>query len=263
LRDHIRVKLKTFYGRRSTFHLEMSINDKLSDMIPKICIEEDSISPTDKKFNYANQYRLVSSRGRIKELNSTRTFAEEGINDNEALIMINPVSLSFSDIYKGHLIYLDSKNKAALKQGGDEPQFVLADHGYSCGKNYCEFILETEPYERSVIIGVTLKRSEYSLSSSDIKGFWGYVLSDGKKVQNSTSNKLEMIEYGDITKIGDRIGIMIEYNASGVDISFFVNKINLGIAFKSLPAATYFPCAVLGFDGTRIRITNKVSFPDL
>jgi len=232
----------------------------------KITIEEDKQSESDKeiiKWNYSNQYRLFSSNGRIKELNPNKTFAEELISDNETIISLNQIDLIFSEINKGNMIYLGNKSKTARKQGGDEPQFVITEKGFNYGKNYCEFILDTEPYERSVILGVSLPRTDYIMSSGDMKGFWGFVLSECKKISNNQNGKVETIEYGDITKMGDRVGIMMEFDSSGVDISFYINKINMGVAFKNLPLATYYPAAVLGFDGTKVRITNKIGFPDV
>jgi hypothetical protein len=244
----------------------VNINEKLSDIIIKITIEEDKLSESDKdmnKWKYSNQYRLISSNGRIKELNPYKTYAEELITNNETIILLDQINLNFSETNKGNLICLGNRSKGAMKQGGDELQFVLTEKGYNCGKNYCEFILDTEPYERSVILGVSLPRTDYVLSTGDMKGFWGFVLSECKKISNNTSGKVEAIEYGDITKMGDRVGIMIEFYPSGVDISFYINKVNMGVAFKNLPLTTYHPAAVLGFDGTKVRITNKVGFPDV
>ena len=55
----------------------------------------------------------------------------------------------------------------------------------------------------------------------------------------------------------------MEFTELGLDVSFFINKINLGVAYKSLPFNTYYPCVVLGFDGTRVKMINKVSFPEI
>jgi hypothetical protein len=36
----------------------------------------------------------------------------------------------------------------------------------------------------------------------------------------------------------------------------------LGLAFENIPKDHYFPCVGLGFDGSKVKITNKVKFPD-
>jgi hypothetical protein len=265
--------VKTFHGDRTTFKFEVNINEKLSDIIPKICIEEDKIftnlsirdqeTITSKKFNYANQYRMMACLGRIRELNSLKTFREEGIKDEETILILDPLKLKFSEVNKGSMIYLENRNRIASKQGGDDHQVVMTEQGFSISKHYCEVILLTEPYERSVIIGVSIKRSEFNLNSNEMKGFYGFILSECKKVQHGANNKVEMAEYGDLTKIGDRVGILLEFFPNGLDVSFFINKINMGVAFKNLPLTTYYPSVVLGFDGTRVRITNNVTFPDV
>lgn len=62
--------------------------------------------------------------------------------------------------------------------------------------------------------------------------------------------------------MGDQIGILMEFNEKGLNVSFFINKLNLGIAFKTLPPNTYYPCALLYYDQAKVRITNRVPFPD-
>lgn len=63
--------------------------------------------------------------------------------------------------------------------------------------------------------------------------------------------------------MGDKIGILMEFNEGGVDISFFINKLDLGVAFKALLGnVSYYPCALLLYDGAKVRLTNKVPFPD-
>jgi hypothetical protein len=246
------------------YQIEVGINEKISEVITKLCILEDKIEDKTKKWNFTNQHRLVSSNGKIKELNPYKTFREEQIKMNETILLIPPGNLNFSEITKGHLIWLENRNRTAVKQGGDEPQMVMTEQGYSCGKNYFEFLLETEAIERSVIIGLSLKRTEYTnINVNEIKNFFGYILSECKKVSTNASGKVELVEYGDITKIGDRIGIMTEFTPTGVDVSFWINKVNMGVAFKNLPTATYYPALILGYDGTRVRVTNKVGFPDV
>ena len=72
----------------------------------------------------------------------------------------------------------------------------------------------------------------------------------------------EQVEYGDISKMGDKIGILMEFNEKGLDVSFFINKMDLGVAFKNLPNNTYYPCVLLYYDGAKVRVMNKVPIPD-
>lgn len=62
--------------------------------------------------------------------------------------------------------------------------------------------------------------------------------------------------------MGDKIGLLMEFTDSGLDISFFINKMDLGIAFKGLPNDIYYPCALLLYDGGKVKLTNRVPIPD-
>jgi hypothetical protein len=76
------------------------------------------------------------------------------------------------------------------------------------------------------------------------------------------NGQVEQVEYGDLSKMGDRIGILMEFGDKGLDVSFFINKINMGVAFKNLPGGTYYPCVLLYFEGAKVRIMNRVPIPD-
>jgi hypothetical protein len=56
---------------------------------------------------------------------------------------------------------------------------------------------------------------------------------------------------------------LTEFNSNGVDVSFYINKVNMGVAFKGLPANSYYPVAILGYDGARIRVVSNVQYPDV
>lgn len=63
----------------------------------------------------------------------------------------------------------------AFKETGDEHQFAVCDKGYTNGKKYIEFKLETEPDENNIIVGVTKARIDYYCNLDDCKNFWGFL----------------------------------------------------------------------------------------
>ncbi len=63
--------------------------------------------------------------------------------------------------------------------------------------------------------------------------------------------------------MGDKIGVLLEFTQQGLDVSFFINKLDLGIAFKNLPFATYYPCVLLYYEGAKVKVTNRVPLPDV
>lgn len=196
----------------------------------------------------------------LRELNPYNSFFEEKIKDNDNLILLSPETIKFSQTMKTSHIYLENKRKTATKMDVDDIEYCLCDPGIKFGKRYIEFILESEPIESSIIIGVSTLRKTYKFSNS--KNFYGFILSDCQLVFN-LNNKIEKCDYGYETKIGDRIGMLIELTKNGREVTFFVNNVSLGIAFRDLPKEQLYPCVCLGFPGTKIRINSKVSFPNV
>ena len=56
--------------------------------------------------------------------------------------------------------------------------------------------------------------------------------------------------------------MLLDFKDTGLDVSFFVNKTFLGVAFKSLPIDSYFPSALILFDDCKVRIDNQVNVPE-
>ena len=206
---------------------------------------------------------MSTSKNKIKELHPLKSILEEDISNNQILMLLPQKDIFLSENHMGINILLENNLSSAFKYGSDDHQMILADRGYKSGRHYCEFIFETEPTEKAIIIGVCLMRNDFNFSVADPKGFWGFIPSDCKKIGYNDKGTLDKGEYGAICKIGDAVGIMMEFSSNGIDLSFYINKIHLGIAFKSLPFQTYYPCAILGYDSSRIQIINNALFPDL
>ena len=52
--------------------------------------------------------------------------------------------------------------------------------------------------------------------------------------------------YGDYTKIGEVIGVLLEFNEAGIgNLTFYRNGVTLGKAFDNLSAGMYYPCVSL------------------
>jgi hypothetical protein len=61
--------------------------------------------------------------------------------------------------------------------------------------------------------------------------------------------------------MGDKIGMLLEFNEDGMDVSFFLNGIDLGIAFQKLLKNKYFACVVMLYEGTKVKLSNDIPFP--
>ncbi len=155
---------------------------------------------------------------------------------------------------------MENQNSIAHNLSGVEDHLVvLCDRGYKSGKNYIEFTLLTEPCQSSTIIGVTHLRSDYYFNMNDHKNFWGYVPSEGTKIGNNKTT-----EVGMPCKINDKVGLLLSFSKTGLDLILFINNVEVCTLFKNLPNShLYYPCSVLKFDGMKIKVSNRVPIPSL
>lgn len=192
-----------------------------------------------------------------------KTILEEDIHRDQTLILLPQKKIFFHESYLGPNILLENNSSTAVKSGSDDLQLVFADCSFKYGKHYVEFIFETEPAEKSILVGLSLSRSDYYFNIGDPRSFWGFIPSECLKIGYNEKNVLEKKEYGTNCKIHDSVGMLLEFHTKGLDVSFFINKINMGVAFKGLPFQTFYPCVALGFDSSRVRIVNEAAFPDM
>ena len=260
--QEITVKLKTFHNTRELFTFTVDPSLLISSLLEKVNeIESTKNLPIEKRWAKGKQYRIFSCNPKIRELNPKASFTTEKINNNEILILLPQKKLFFSEYMKGSSVILAKSNQIAIKRM-DDFQYVLGTLPFSFGKHYFEICLLTEPLEKSVVIGVCSKRDNNNLLIYDVKSFWGYVLSDLKKMTYINS-KTEILDFGELTKIYDRIGVLVDFTKEGVNISYYANKILLGQAFTKIQEKVLFPCVRLGIETTKVMITNQVDFPDV
>ena len=256
LSSEIPIRIKTLYGSRKEYTFTLSPEDKIGLLIKEIQKAEDKDKDIKEKMNKSQSYRIISTKGLLKELNLFSKVYEEKLSMNQLLILAPNHPMKFSDKHHGDQIAIEHGN-IAHKSSGDDLQLALIDKGYYRDVSYTEFILETEPDERGIIIGVSLARDDYGLD--EITKFWGYILSDGCKVSNDTQK-----DYGKVCKLGDKIGVLMEFNENNntLSVSFFVNGENQGVAFEGLEKNVYFPAAVLYYEGTKVKVVEHSNIPE-
>ena len=224
--------------------------------------KKSEIEYEEERITEQSQYRIFSCRKQIHELNPTRNLIENDIHDNELLLYLPIKKLSFSEYAKGRSIIVSQEGKIASKVNTDEPQYVLGNIGYSFGKHYFEVNLLTEPIARSVIIGLATKKNPADMFINDVHNFYGYILSDMQKISlvNGKQEKKDYIK--EPVAINDIIGVMFEFKKEGLEISFYKNKICLGIAYNKIyNDKIFFPAISLGIAGSKIQISNQIDFP--
>ena len=55
--------------------------------------------------------------------------------------------------------------------------------------------------------------------------------------------------------------MLIELSFNERNITYYINKNLVGVAFRNLPHEILYPCVCLGFPGTKIKVDSKVEFP--
>ena len=283
----INFSIKTFYNERKIYFLEkIDIFSTLQLAIKQMFKQEkkekeknkeqekekdkgenneekkSEIEYEEERITEQSQYRIFSCRKQIHELNPTRNLIENDIHDNELLLYLPIKKLSFSEYAKGRSIIVSQEGKIASKVNTDEPQYVLGNIGYSFGKHYFEVNLLTEPIARSVIIGLATKKNPADMFINDVHNFYGYILSDMQKISlvNGKQEKKDYIK--EPVAINDIIGVMFEFKKEGLEISFYKNKICLGIAYNKIyNDKIFFPAISLGIAGSKIQISNQIDFP--
>ena len=269
----IKIKVKTFFNERSIYTLEnIDITSPLHKAIEKLFTEKKEKEKEKENNSLKNmehitnktQYRIFSCHKSIHELDITKCIYENEIQDNELLIYLPIQELSFSQHIKGNSVLISQKNKIASKVNTDAPQYVLGDDYYFFGKHYFEINLLTVPIATSIIIGVATKRNQRDKYTYDINNFYGLIISDmtliwtdrGKQLKKDfNKNKKENFAINDI------VGVMLVFKKEGLDISFYKNKMFLGLAYTKIPENVFYPAVSLGIAGSKVQISNQIDFP--
>ena len=263
IKKKITVKIKLFLNDRNNYIFEnIDINSEINILFNKIVEKENELKITNK-FNINKQFRIFSCHFKIRQLNYNNKFYEEKIYENETLLIFNQKKLFFSEILKSPNIILQQNNSIALKTISDSHNYVLGEFPFTIGKNYFEINLITDPFEKSVLVGVATKKDPKNINILDVKNFYGYLLSHCKKY-SILNGKLDANEnYGEKIKLGDNIGVLCLFKKEGVDVGFFLNKKFLGFAYKNLAKDfIFYPAVLLGLCNSKIKITNDVEIPN-
>ena len=249
--DKISIRIKTIDSKRKILQFTLDPNDKILKIFTLIAENDptNSISPSS--------HRLIFSRGKIKDLTISRKVYEERLEPNQLLLLAPRQPIRFHDTYHGSQIAYEDDGIGIRKIYGEDVEIALVDKAVSHDSFFAEFLLETEPDERGILIGISLSRHDYYVD--DYTGFWGLILSDAKLVSSN-----EQRNYGKTFKIGDKVGISIVFNEKNkVDVEFYQNGVSLGVAFENLEKNVYYPAVILYYEGTRVKIVDNSLKPEM
>jgi len=141
---------------------------------------------------------------------------------------------------------------------------VLIDTPSVCtGKNYWEIRLDKLQNPNCIALGVTRTTGELSQYVGSSKDGWSIIVMNRENMKKWNSPLCE--EYGargsGIFQEGDRVGILLDYtDRESATLSFFVNGMNQGEAFRDLPPHL-FPAISLHSKGDQISLIGT-KLPD-
>ena len=266
LKKEINIRIKTFFNDREIYKIEkVDIYSHLHLAIKKIFEQKKNETKNEvikEHITSQSQYRIFSCHKNIHQLNPLTYIYENAIKENELLLYLPINELSFSEFIKDSSILISKEGKIASKVNNDNNKYVLGNLYYSFGKHYFEVILLTEPIDTSVIIGVATKRNPTDKYIFDVHNFYGIILSNLQKysIINGRTDKKEFVKNS--FNINDIVGVSLEFKKEGLEISFYKNKILLGIAYNKIKNdKIFYPAVRLGFAGSKVQISNQIDFP--
>ena len=269
IKKEINIQIKTFFNERKIYKIEkININSPPHLAVQKLFeqkkTEAENTTKKDKieLITSQSQYRIFSCNKNIHQLNPIECIYENAIKDNELLLYLPIKELSFSEFLRGTSILISKEGKIASKVNTDNPQYILGNLFYCFGKHYFEVNLLTEPIDTSIIIGVATKKNPFNNYIFDVNNFYGIISSVTQKFYkiNGKEEKKDFVK--DSFTINDIVGVLLEFKKEGLEISFYKNKICLGVAYSKIKNdKIFYPAVILGIAGSKVQISNQIDFP--
>lgn len=103
---------------------------------------------------------------------------------------------------------------------------IFSNIGFDSGSHYWEITIDAFVDLDDIYIGIA--KSNISLYSpvTESGGFWGWIATGDRKFESSPAGK-KITNYGGNSKIGDIIGVLLEFHHGMGSLSFYRNKVCL------------------------------------
>mmetsp|Transcript_43391 Transcript_43391/g.51032 ORF Transcript_43391/g.51032 Transcript_43391/m.51032 type:complete len:182 (+) Transcript_43391:1-546(+) len=180
--------------------------------------------------------------GRMKSLSLTETFADQFVPDQARLVLIGKKDFCWDFNKKGRDISLYNEKLTANKKHETDHETVLANIGFDSGQHYWEISIDTFVDIEDIYIGVAKKNVGLYTRATDTGCFWGWMCTGDRKFESSPNGN-HLSTFGGMCKIGDIIGVLLEFTNGIGSLFFYKNKMFVGRAFDNLPKGTYYPAA--------------------
>ena len=120
---------------------------------------------------------------------------------------------------------------------------VLTNLGFSTGRHYWEIIIDVYGTEEDIFIGIC-KNGNKLQSHAVENSCWGWQTTSGRKIWPSTE-RIQEEAYGDYTKIGEIIGVLLEFDNEKASLTYIGMEKAQGkhlIKYHQGPGIPVYPC---------------------
>lgn len=186
--------------------------------------------------------KFMYPMGRMRSLSLTESFVDQRVPNNACLILIGKKDFCWDYNRKGRNITLYNNKLTVNKKQENDHETILANVGFDSGRHYWEVIVDTFVDIEDISIGVAKNNIDLYTRASETGNFWGWICTSDRKFESSSCGN-HFSKFGDMCKHGDSVGVLLEF-ANGIGtLSFYKNKVFVGVAFNNIPPGTYYPAA--------------------
>lgn len=102
---------------------------------------------------------------------------------------------------------------------------VLANVGFDSGSHYWEVTIDTFVDLDDIYIGVAKNVVNLYTPATDTGCFWGWIATGEKKFEPTPEGR-QINKFGGLCKIGDIVGVLLEFNNGFASLSYYRNKVS-------------------------------------
>ena len=113
----------------------------------------------------------------------------------------------------------------ANKKNDTDHETVLANIGFDSGQHYWEITVDAFVDLEDIYVGVAKHNIGLYTRATDTGWFWGWIWTGDKKFE-STPWGNHLSTFGGMWKLGDIVGILLEFNNGIGSLFFYKNKVN-------------------------------------
>ena len=173
--------------------------------------------------------KLLYPMGSLRNLSfyQDQTFIDQGIPQDARLVFVGQQSFTWDLNQKGPNINLLNNKLTANKKSEVDYESVLGTMAISSGQHYWEIRIDKFVDLDDIIIGVVQKGVDLKMRIFETGKLYGWICTGGRKIFPSPDGVgPQAKEYGGCSKIGDVLGVILEFKNGIGSLSFLSNGVS-------------------------------------